>query len=601
LTGFAHPLPFGAEVGEGRVRFRIWAPGESRLDLVLNDRQLEMEPQPDGWFELVSEQAAPGDRYGFKVRDGLIVPDPAARFQPDDVHAKSEVIDPRAYAWQTPGWTGRPFEEVILYELNVGAFTEDGTFDGLRRKLDELIDLGISAVELMPVADFPGTRGWGYDGVLWYAPESTYGRPEDLKRLIDEAHSRGLMVFLDVVYNHFGPDGNYLHVYAKDFFDHSVQTPWGDAIDYNKRVVRDFAIQNVLYWLEEYRFDGLRFDAVDRIIDAGEIHLLDEIADTVRARITDRHVHLVLENDANESVRYERHPDGRAKRYDAQWNDDIHHVFHHLLTGEAGGYYADYAGRGHEFMAKALGSGFVYQGEPSRHRDGELRGQPSGHLPPTAFVAFIQNHDQVGNRAFGERIGDLAAEPAIRAMTAVLLLMPQIPLLFMGEEWAATQPFCYFTDFHDELADAVRDGRRREFAKFPQFQDPAVREHIPDPNALSTFEASRLDRTVRDQPDHARHLHFVKHLLRIRRQEIIPRLAGAGHDGAGRLGTTGVRGHWRLGDGSRLELVANLGAEPLSGIDAPSGTLLYESSAGLVEALPGTLPPWAVLWSRTAS
>ncbi len=417
-----------------------------------------------------------------------------------------------------------------------------------------------------------------------FAPDAAYGRPEDLKRLIDEAHERELMVFLDVVYNHFGPEGNYLHRYAPGFFEPDEHTPWGAAINYKQRAVRDFAIHNVLYWLEEYRFDGLRFDAVDRIIDRGEEHVLKEIAATVRRTIpAERHVHLVLENDANQAHLLERDGSGRPVFYDAQWNDDIHHVYHHLLTGDAGGYYADYASGASGHLAKALTSGFVFQGDVSEYRDGAVRGEPSGHLPPTAFVAFLQNHDQVGNRAFGERIAALAPFEAVQAMQAVLLLAPNVPLLFMGEEWGATQPFCFFTDFHDELADAVREGRRREFQKFPEFASEAARAHIPDPNALSTFTASRLDWSApEDQPEHAEWLALVRELLRIRHETIVPRLAGmqGGAAEATLIGTAGIVVTWTLGDGARLTLVANLGDQPERGFLPPEGEVVFATRAG---------------------
>jgi malto-oligosyltrehalose trehalohydrolase len=597
-------MPFGAEVlADGRIRFRLWAPSEEAVALVLENEQrvLPMAPLVDGFFELTTDAARAGSRYRYQLEDGSRVPDPASRFQPEDVHGPSVVVDPRTYAWRHTSWRGRPWHETVLYELHVGAFTDEGTFDGVRRKLDYLVDLGVTALELMPLSDFAGTRNWGYDGVMPFAPDAAYGGPDDLKRLIDEAHGRGLMTFLDVVYNHFGPEGNYLHRYAESFFEPEEHTPWGAAIDYKVRAVRDFALNNVLYWLEEYRFDGLRFDAVDRIVDRGEEHILKEIAATVRRTITDRQVHLVLENDQNQAHLLERDENGRPIFYDAQWNDDIHHVYHHLLTGEAGGYYADYAAGAYERLARALTTGFVYQGDVSEYRHGAARGEPSAHLPPTAFVAFIQNHDQVGNRAFGERITGLAKRDAVQAMQAIVLLAPQIPLLFMGEEWGATQPFCFFTDFHDELADAVREGRRREFKRFPEFASEAARAHIPDPNAFSTFEASRLDWSVPEQPEHRAWLDLVRGLIRIRHETIVPRLAGMRGNAAKAtiLSDTALRVAWTLGDGSTLELVANL-ADQTSEVAlaaAPEGDMLFANHPDLLAELrAGRLPPWSVLW-----
>jgi malto-oligosyltrehalose trehalohydrolase len=602
---FAHDMPFGAELQDDRtVRFRLWAPDQDALALILEDEQrvLPMTRLEDGFFELSTGAARAGSRYRFQLEDGARVPDPAARHQPEDVHGPSEVIDPNGYAWQNTAWRGRPWHETVLYELHVAAFSEAGTFDGLRRKLDHLAGLGITAVELMPLSEFPGTRNWGYDGVMPFAPDAAYGRPEDLKRLIDEAHGRELMVFLDVVYNHFGPEGNYLHQYAEGFFEPEEHTPWGPAINYKARAVRDFAIHNVLYWLEEYRFDGLRFDAVDRIIDHGEEHILKEIAATVRRTISaSRHVHLVLENDSNEAHLLERDGDGRPVYYDAQWNDDIHHVYHHLLTGEGAGYYRDYVHEPHRLLAQALATGFVYQGQPSAHRDGAERGESSEHLPPCAFVAFIQNHDQIGNRAFGERIADLAGHEAVKAMQAVLLLAPNVPLLFMGEEWGATQPFCFFTDFHDELADAVREGRRREFAKFPQFASEEARAHIPDPNAVSTFSASLLDWSVPEQPEHAAWLDLVRRLLRLRHEAIVPRIAaiGANAGKAAILSDRALHVAWRLEHGGTLEVFANL-ADQTSEVTLAGeveGDVLFATHPDLPGALSmRRLPPWSVLW-----
>jgi malto-oligosyltrehalose trehalohydrolase len=597
-AAFTHAMPFGAALQDRGVRFRLWAPAQRQVSLLLAGRNeaIPMIAQADGWFELTTADARAGTRYSFRLDDGQAVPDPISRFQPDDVHGPSEVIDPSAYRWQHAGWRGRPWHETVLYELHVGAFGEEGTYDGLRRRLDHLVALGVTAIELMPLAEFSGMRNWGYDGVLPFAPDASYGRPDQLKRLIDEIHGRGLMAFLDVVYNHFGPDGNYLGLFAPDYFDPHEQTPWGAAINYKQRVVRDVAIHNALYWLEEYRFDGLRFDAVDRIIDHGKPHILEEIALAVRQAIPpERHVHLVLENDANDAHLLERE-DGRPVFYDAQWNDDIHHVYHHLLTGDGGGYYRDYVHEPLQLLARALATGFVYQGEPSPHRDGAVRGEPSGHLPPTAFVAFLQNHDQIGNRAFGERIADLAPWPAVRAAQAVLLLAPNIPLLFMGEEWGATQPFCFFTDFHDELADAVREGRRREFKKFPQFADEAARAQIPDPNELATFAASRLDWSVPQEPEHAGWLAYTRKLLGIRREKVVPLLPEIESPATTEVAGSVLRVAWRAGD-RRLTLLANLAAAPAELSAIPQGTPLFESEPGLSDVVrQGSMPPWSVLW-----
>ena len=479
-------MPFGATCVDGGVRFRIWAPAVTSVDLKLEDKDapslVSMAGMGGGWFEVVTNAARASSRYRFRIDDRIDVPDPASRYQPEDVLGPSMVIDPGAFPWQHGEWRGRPWHEAVLYELHVGTFSPAGTFDGVRERLDYLAELGVTAVELMPVADFSGRRNWGYDGVLPYAPDSAYGTPDDLKRLVDAAHGRGLMMFLDVVYNHFGPEGNFLHAYAPEFFTDRFHTPWGAAIDFARREVRDFFIHNALYWLEEYRFDGLRLDAVHAIVDRSKPDILEELADRVHARFGEsRHVHLVLENDDNAARYLTRMPDGRVRRYTAQWNDDIHHALHVLATGEHDGYYEDYVDRTVDLLGRCLTEGFAYQGEPSRHRDGKPRGEPSAELPPTAFVSFIQNHDQVGNRAFGERISALAELDALRAVTAILLLAPSPPLLFMGEEWAAAEPFLFFCDFHEELAARVRDGRRGEFKRFAAFRSEAARARSPIP------------------------------------------------------------------------------------------------------------------------
>ena len=500
-------MPFGAELTpDGQVRFRLWAPSHAQIRLAIEGETglLPMRRDAAGWHELVTARAGPGSIYRFELPGGLQVPDPASRCQPEDVHGPSEVIDPAAYEWRQHRWRGRPWHEAVVYELHIGAFTPEGRFRAAIGRLDHLVRLGVTAIEIMPVADFPGRRNWGYDGVLPYASDGSYGRPDDLKALIDAAHQRGLMALLDVVYNHFGPEGAYLHRIAPEFFTDRHKTPWGAAINMDGRQagpVREFFIQNALYWLEEFRFDGLRLDAVHAIIDDSPRHFLDELAGRVRAAFLERHIHLILENEENAARRLERAPDGRPRRYTAQWNDDVHHALHVAATGESAGYYADYLGRT-DRLGRALAEGFAFQGELMPYR-GHARGEPSATLPPVAFIAFAQNHDQIGNRAFGERLSAIAPPPALRAIGAVYLLLPQIPMLFMGEEWDAAQPFPFFCDFEPGLAEAVRRGRREEFKRFPEFQDEAARARILDPTAETTFNSAKLAWSDIADPPHA--------------------------------------------------------------------------------------------------
>ena len=588
-----HELPFGAEYqGDGRTRFTLWAPAAESVELILEDAAHPMERGADGVFAITTE-AAPGTRYRYRIDGDQEVPDPASRYQPEDAHGPSEVVDPGSFDWRDENWKGRPWHETVLYELHVGSFSPQGTFAGVKERLDDLADLGVTAIELMPLADFPGGRNWGYDGVLPYAPDSSYGTPGDLKDLVQSTHEKGLMVFLDVVYNHFGPEGNYLHAYAPDFFTGRHETPWGAAVNYDgagSEHVREFVVNNVLYWLEEYHLDGLRFDAVHAIKDDSEQHLLAEISERVqKGPGADRHVHLVLENEANQAS-YMR--DGL---YDAQWNDDFHNALHVILTGETSGYYGGYADAPLRQFGRCLAEGFAYQGEPSRYREGEQRGESSGDLPPTSFVSFVQNHDQVGNRAFGERITELAPPEAVRAAAVVLLLSPQIPLLFMGEEWGASTPFPFFCDFQPDLAPLVTEGRREEFAKFPEFSDPATRERIPDPSAEETFDMAKLDWDERREPEHARWLDLYRELLALRRDRIVPllRKAPGGEADCRLVGERGLRARWTLARGSTLTLFANLGTEPVSGFEQPPGGLLYATDGAEDGA---ELPPWSVAW-----
>jgi malto-oligosyltrehalose trehalohydrolase len=547
MTAAEWRLPFGANlIASDRTQFRIWAPAQQTVSVAVEGYPLQsMHRSDDGWFTAEID-CGPGSLYRYILQDGLAVPDPAARAQAQDVHDASVVVDPSSYRWRRPDWRGRPWRETVLYELHVGTF---GGFAGVARRLPRLADLGITAIELMPIAEFPGARNWGYDGVLPFAPEHSYGSPDDLKALVDAAHDHGLMIFLDVVYNHFGPDGNYLHAYAPQMFRDDVATPWGPAIDFRCHEVRRFFTANALYWLIEYRFDGLRFDAVHAI---PEQDWLDEMATEVRRVVgPKRRVHLVLENDDNSA----RH---LAGDFDAQWNDDGHHVLHTLLTGEREGYYADYADNPAERLARCLKDGFVYQGEPSPYRGGKRRGTPSAALPPTAFVLFLQNHDQIGNRAFGERLTMLADPKALEAAIALLLLCPQIPLLFMGEIQGSLSPFLFFTDHNPDLAEAVREGRRREFSSFAKFSDPDTLAKISDPNAMETFQRSK---PVPNPGSARQREELYRHLLSLRHAEIVPRLDGAKAIDAKAVGPAAVLARWRLGDGSLLTLACNFSAD----------------------------------------
>ena len=577
-------LSQGAVLEGDGVRFRLWAPGCETVSLVLqaDDRVLPMQAQPDGFHEVRVPGIGAGTLYRYRLPDGLDVPDPASRFQPQDVHGPSEVIDPNAYRW-TEQWQGRPWDEVVLYELHVGAFTPEGTFRAAAARLEHLAELGVTAIEIMPIADFPGRRNWGYDGVLPYAPDSSYGRPDELKALVEAAHARGIAVLLDVVYNHFGPDGNYLPVYAPAFFTDRHKTPWGAAINYDGEhaaPVREFVIGNALYWIREFHLDGLRFDAVHAIIDDGERHLLDELAERVRAA-TERPLHLLLENEDNDPTRLGRDR-GRPVHYTAQWNDDVHHVLHTAATHERTGYYADYEGDT-DLLGRALAEGFGYQGQMMPYR-GSARGAPSAELPPGAFVAFIQNHDQVGNRAFGERLGSIAKPEAMRALAATYLLLPQAPMIFMGEEWGARQPFPFFCDFEGDLAEAVRKGRREEFARFPEFQDPAMRDRIPDPLAASTFESAKLDWSAMDQ----RLLSLYRDLIAARREHVVPLLPAITRGGsATTLGDGAVELRWHAG-ARTLVLAANL-SDARVDLPASNGRVLWSEG----DTTPA-LGPWSV-------
>ena len=577
---------FGATLTADGVSFRLWAPAAKRVDLLL-EKSYPLRRGGDGWFCADISGPRAGARYQFRIDGEIDLPDPASAFQPGDLSGPSEVIDHTSYRWRASDWRGRPWQQTCVIETHVGAFTPEGTYRAMIGKLDHLVETGITALELMPLADFAGSRNWGYDGVLWYAPDSVYGRPDDLKTLIDEAHLRGLMVFLDVVYNHFGPEGNYLARYAPCFFT-EAQTPWGSAIDYRVPQVRSFAIENALYWLREYRFDGLRLDAVHTIAEFGEVSMLRDLSHAVGglAAETGRHIHLVLENDANRASILDAEQDPAQGKYRAQWNDDYHHAWHVLLTGETQGYYGDYRHSPRRDIARVLGSGFAYQGQPSAHRGGQLRGEPSGKLAPTAFVNFLQNHDQIGNRALGDRLESLASPEAIEAALAITLLAPAIPMLFMGEEWGSKTPFPFFCDFQGDLAQAVRQGRRREYA----YAYAAYGDEVPDPLDASTLQSAVLDWEARNEETGQKRLALVRQLLAIRMREIVPRLAGAAFGDARTSDQGLLTAHWRMGDGATLKLLANLSTGASTGEYDLTGTRLWGGWSD------GPIPPWSVVW-----
>jgi maltooligosyltrehalose trehalohydrolase len=583
---------FGARLTGTGASFRLWAPAAKSVELLLiepRSSSQRMSRGDDGWFSTDIAGLTAGARYKYRIDDDIDVPDPASAFQPEDVSGPSELIDHDHYAWRATNWRGRPWPDTVLIETHVGTFTSDGTYRAMIDRLDHLVATGITALELMPLADFAGSRNWGYDGVLWYAPDSAYGRPDDLKYLIDEAHLRGLMVFLDVVYNHFGPEGNYLGRYAPGFFTDS-HTPWGSAIDYRVPQVRAFAIENALAWLRDYRFDGLRLDAVNHILaEPGEISMLHDLSLTAGrlAEETGRHIHLVLENGDNRASLLDALEDPPRGKFRAQWNDDYHHAWHVLLTGEDQGYYRDYQQAPINDLARALASGFVYQGEAAPFWGNKPRGEPSGELSPIAFVNFLQNHDQVGNRVFGDRLESLAKPEAIEAALAITLLAPAVPMLFMGEEWGSKAPFPFFCDFKGGLADAVRQGRRQEYA----WAYARYGNEVPDPLDPATFQSAVLDWQSPGTGAGAKRLTLVRQLLAVRRQEIVPRLADVAFGEAKATDNGLLTASWRMAGGATLRLMANLAATEIA---SPAGGLAGRLIWGAESAT--ALAPWSVFW-----
>ncbi len=589
----SYALPFGAEVLAQGVRFRVFAPAVTGLGLAISarDEPLAMERSGDGWFELVVEAAGAGTRYRYVLPDGTAVADPASRFQPEDVDGPSEVIDPCAYEWQMTEWRGRPWEEAVLYELHVGAFTEHGTFRSAIDRLDELAELGVTAIELMCVADFAGLFNWGYDGVMLFAPDSAYGRPEDLKAFVDAAHRRGLMVIFDVVYNHFGPEGNVLPVLFPEVLTNRHCTPWGEALNFDGehcREVRSVVLENAVYWVQEFQADGLRLDASHAMMDASPKHILDEMSERLRALAwaEQRHVHLILENETNVAERLLRTREGEPRGFTAQWNHDATHL---LAAAFGAGNEREDDGGETEKLAKALAEGFVIAAQET--------GQPEEHcVPPTCFVAFIQTHDLVGNRVAGERLVGLVPHEALRAITSIYLLLPQIPMLFMGEEWGASTPFPYFSDFHGELGTAIRRGRRESLEKqVPRPSDEEIRR-APDPQSPGTFLSAKLKWAEREQGEHADWLRLYAGLLRARREAVVPLLGGLTKAcGCYRVLRPGaLEVDWTFENGAKLHFQANLGPRERARFQALKGREIWVT--GWVRD-DGTLGPWSVRWA----
>ncbi len=496
-------------------QFDIWAPVARRVALVLGAETLEMSPSAGGWWTAVVESAGPGTRYAFRVDGGPPRPDPRSLSQPEGVHGLSQVVSHGAFAWRDSRWRGLPLPGSILYELHVGTFTPEGTFGSAALRLDHLVRLGVDAIELLPVAEFPGGRGWGYDSAALFAPHHAYGGPEGLKVLIDACHRRGLGVVMDVVYNHLGPSGNYLPDFGPYFTDRH-HTEWGSAVNFDgpeSEEVRRLVIDNALMWLRDYHCDGLRIDAAHAIADASPLHILEELATEVEVLACHlrKPLFLIAESDLNDP-RVVASRAGGGFGLGAAWADDWHHAVHSVLTGERNGYYADYGTMSD--LGKALGQGWVYDGQWSSCRRRRRGRRPLGLLGHQ-FVVSTQNHDQIGNRALGERLSQLTTMGRLKVAAALLFTGPFVPLLFQGEEWGATNPFHYFADFDDrELRDAVTEGRRREFAGFDWSP-----EDIPDPTDAGTFERSKLDWEQLSKPPHAEILTWYRQLIALRRAD----------------------------------------------------------------------------------
>ena len=584
-------MRFGTEVREDEVAFRIFGPAIEHMRLQLDESKelLDLSRTEDGWHELVSAGAHAGSRYRYVLPDGLKIPDPASRFQPEDVAGPSEVIDPCGFGWSDSTWKGRPWSDAVLYELHIGTLTSEGTFLAAIEKLDHLAALGVTAIELMTIADFPGLRGWGYDSVLPFAPDSAYGRPEDLKAFIDAAHARGLMVLLDVVYNHFGPEGNYLSRYFPQICSSKHDTAWGKSMNFDgegSAEVRSFFLENALYWIDEFHVDGLRIDASHAMVDTSPRHILDELAERVHAFAGDREVHLILEDEENVSARLMRAADGSVPGFTAQWNHDMTH----LLSAAMGNLCPDRDSNAEETgnTARMLAEGYVLAPSAKNHPE-DVRCK----VPPTAYIAFLQTHDLIGNRIAAERLDRLTSHDALRAVTAILLLLPQTPMLFMGQEWAASNPFPFFCDYHGELSEKIRNGRC-EFLE--RLHNTKELQASLDPGAESTFRIAQLDWMELAQDWHAAELRWFQQMLAVRREELAPVMRGlkdrCGHPSVLGPGAFAVR--WHLSESCSLHLAANLCGQHTAGFAPAAGKVLWLEGMQTAE---DQLGPWCVRWT----
>ena len=557
-----HPRT-GACGAESGFRFEVRAPTRQRVELLLHpsskrSRRVPLIAMADGAFAVTVTDVKAGDRYAYLLDGEGPFPDPASRYQPEGVHGPSQIIDPSQFAWSDHGWRGVRLQDALIYELHVGTFTPAGTFAGVTERLQYLADLGITVVELMPVADFPGRWNWGYDGVSLFAPARCYGAPDDLRHLVDTAHRLGLAVILDVVYNHFGPDGAYLTVFSPHYLSTRHRTPWGAAVNLDgerSNQVRSFFIENALHWLTEYHVDGLRLDATHGFVDESPCHFVRELALSVRESITDRAVLVMAEDERNLNtivLPFDRGGWG----LDAVWSDDFHHQIRRLSAGDRDGYYQDFSGSIDD-LATTLNRGWFYSGQHSAYL-GNARGTDPSGVPLNSMVFCIQNHDQMGNRPFGSRLHHRIDPALFRAVTAVLLLAPETPLPFMGQEWAASSPFLYFTDHHADLGRLATEGRRKEFSRFAAFSDEGTRARIPDPQAEGTFAASQLPWSEIEVTEHAGVRRLYQALLTLRRRE--PALRSPAGASVRPLGEHSLAIKRVSGAGETLLLVACFGA-----------------------------------------